>query len=143
MSPTSAGKHLSTDEELRQLLVDASVRVTAQRLGLARLLFEGPHRHVVASKLHEECAREGLSVSLATVYNSLRQFVQAGLLREVSVNADSSFFDTNTGPHGHAFDETTQTLSDVPLPELSLPQGIDPAELESVDVIYRLRSVPI
>lgn len=142
MSSTLAGRHLSTDEQLRALLGDASVRLTAQRLGLARLLFQGPHRHVVASELHLECAQEGLSISLATVYNTLRHFVQAGLLREVSVHADSSFFDTNIGPHGHAFDETTQTLSDVPMPLIGLPEGMDPAQLESVDVIYRVRSTP-
>ena len=142
MSLTHAGRHLSTDQELRFLLANASVRFTVQRLGLARLLFEGRHRHVVASDLHLECAEKGLSISLATVYNSLRHFVQAGLLREVSVNADSSFFDTNTGPHGHAYDQTTQTLTDVPLPKFCLPMGVDPEQLERVDVIYMLRSLP-
>lgn len=142
MSTPPTGRFLSTEQELRALLLAAGIRPTAQRVRLAELLFGGADRHVVASELHIECAQRGQSTSLATVYNTLRCFVDAGLMREVSVNADSSFFDTNTAPHAHAFDETTQALTDVPLPDLDLPPGMASSQLTGIDVVYRLRSTP-
>jgi len=64
-------------------LRDAGLRPTRQRMGLASLLFGGPCRHVSAEELFAEAAASGVKVSLATVYNTLNQFVAAGLLREV------------------------------------------------------------
>src|SRR5512135_1295815 len=78
------------------LLQHAGLRPTRQRLALARLLFDRGDRHLTAEQLHAEAGAERISVSLATVYNTLHQFTRAGLLREVVVEAGRSYFDTNT-----------------------------------------------
>ena len=138
MNPLSPGRFLSSDGALRHLLEQAGVRATTQRMGLARLLFSGPHRHVAAADLHLEAARQGLSISLATVYNTLGQFVSAGLLREVTVDADRTWFDTNVDAHGHVYHEATGTLTDVPLPPVALPEGIDEASLKGIELLFRI-----
>ena len=75
------------------------LRPTRQRLALAKLLFRGEDRHVTAENLHKETKSENMRVSLATVYNTLHQFKEAGLLREISIDGSRSYFDTNTKNH--------------------------------------------
>lgn len=134
------GRHLLDDRALRHLLEGVGLRATAQRIGLSRLLFGGADRHVVASELYLEAQQAGLGVSLATVYNTLGQFVVAGLLREVTVDAERTWFDTHVDPHGHVYDETTGTLTDVHLPDVALPDGVDPETLVRTELVYRVRS---
>ena len=71
----------------------AGLRPTRQRVELAGLLFRDHDRHVTAETLHDEVTQAGLKVSLATVYNTLHQFTEAGLLRQVIVDAARSYFD--------------------------------------------------
>lgn len=124
-----------------QKLQAVGLRPTRQRLGLARLLFEGHDRHVTAEQLHVEAADADLRVSLATVYNALHQFTEAGLLREVVVEAGRSYFDTNVSAHHHFFCEQDGDLWDIPGDELvvpdlpSVPRG---SHIKAVDVIVRL-----
>src|SRR5262245_10917748 len=82
------------------------LRPTRQRLALARLLIESGDRHVTAEQLHGEAVEAGIQVSLATVYNTLHQFTEVGLLREVVVEPSRSYFDTNTTEHHHFFCDT-------------------------------------
>ena len=84
-------------------LSGAGLRPTRQRKELGRLLFDGPDRHVTAEVLHDEAMRAGVRVSLATVYNTLNQFTEAGLMREIVVDGDRTYFDTNTSDHHHFF----------------------------------------
>ncbi len=117
------------------------LRPTRQRLGLARLLFEGCDRHVTAEQLHGEALSADLRVSLATVYNTLNQFTDAGLLREVVVEAGKSYFDTNISEHHHFFLENTGRLEDIPGDHLvvqSLPKAPAGTRIARVDVIVRL-----
>lgn len=121
----------------------AGLRPTRQRLALARLLFDGGDRHVTAEQLHSEAESAGVSVSLATVYNTLHQFTDGDLLREVVVEAGRSYFDTNTGGHHHFFDISTGTLTDIPGDEIAigdLPPPPPGAEIERVDLVIRIRS---
>ncbi len=97
-----------------QKLRHAGLRPTRQRLALAKLLFDGPNRHVTAESLHEESARANINVALATVYNSLHQFTDAGLLREVVVSPGQTYFDTNVSDHYHYFLEKEGCLEDIP-----------------------------
>lgn len=122
-------------------LQGAGLRPTRQRLGLARLLFETGDRHVTAEQLHGEAMAADLRVSLATVYNTLNQFTDAGLLREVVVEVGKSYFDTNTSDHHHFFLETTGRLEDIPGDQLALqrlPAAPDGTRIARVDVIVRL-----
>jgi len=117
------------------------LRPTRQRMALAHLLFDHGDRHVTAEMLHSEVMSTGMRVSLATVYNTLHQFIDAGLLREIVVEAGRSYFDTNTTVHHHFFHERTGTLSDIPgqqIPIGTLPDAPDGTRIKSVDVIVRL-----
>ena len=104
-----------TSPDFTARLRAAGLRPTRQRVALARLLFEGEHRHVTAESLHAEVEATRLPVSLATVYNALNQFRDAGLLREVVVAPGRSYFDTNTGHHHHFFVETGRRTARLPV----------------------------
>jgi Fur family iron response transcriptional regulator len=120
----------------------AGLRPTRQRVALARLLLESGNRHVTAELLHSEAMAAGIKVSLATVYNTLHQFTEAGLLREAVVEPGRSYFDTNTADHHHFFCETTGELRDIPAHHLSVSGvPVPPAgtEIHRVDIIVRVR----
>ena len=124
-------------------LGESKVRVTKQRVALAALLVgDGQHRHVTAESLYEAASDAGEGVSLATVYNTLRTFCEAGLIQEVRVDGGRSYFDTCTEDHPHFFWEDTGQLSDAPADELEiarLPQAPEGATVSKVDVVIRLR----
>lgn len=127
------------------LLRRADLRPTRQRLALAKLLFENGHRHVTAESLHEEALDNNFDVSLATVYNTLHQFVAAGLLREIFVDASRSYFDTNTTEHHHLFFESSGRVEDVPADQVvvsELPPPPEGMKVRRVDVIIRLSEAP-
>lgn len=126
-------------------LKDAGLRPTRQRLALARLLFENGHRHITAEQLHSEALATNVRVSLATVYNTLHQFTEAKLLREIVVDPGRSYFDTNTDPHYHFYYIDDAKLTDIPRDELvisSLPNAPEGSEMASVEVVIRLRRDP-
>lgn len=123
------------------LLRGADLRPTRQRLALARLLFENGDRHVTAEALHEEALQANVSVSLATVYNTLHQFTTAGLLREIMVDGTRSYFDTNVDEHHHFFFEGSGRLQDIPADSVvvsQLPPPPDGTAVHRVDVIVRV-----
>jgi Fur family iron response transcriptional regulator len=118
------------------------LRPTRQRLALARLLLENGDRHITAEQLHGEAAGAAIRVSLATVYNTLHQFTEAGLLREVVVEPGRSYFDTNTADHHHFFCEATGKLQDIPGRDVVISGYPHPpygTEICRVDVIIRVR----
>jgi Fur family iron response transcriptional regulator len=120
----------------------AGLRPTRQRLALARLLLEGGDRHVTAEQLHGQAVAAAIPVSLATVYNTLHQFTEAGLLREVVVEPGRSYFDTNISDHHHFFCEATGRLQDIPGECLSvsgLPCPPAGTEIRRIDVVIRIR----
>jgi len=124
-------------------LTQAGLRPTRQRVTLAALLVgDGQDRHVTAESLFDAAKREGEAVSLATVYNTLRTFCDAGLMQEVTVDGSKSYFDTNTHDHPHFFWEDDARLTDAPSDQLviaQLPDVPEGAEIASVDVVIRLR----
>jgi Fur family iron response transcriptional regulator len=120
----------------------AGLRPTRQRHALAKLLFSGADRHVTAESLHAEALAAGARVSLATIYNSLHQFTQAGLLRQVVVDGARTYFDTNVGDHHHFFLEDEGRLLDIPgsgVTVCGLPDPPDGCAPTRVDVIVRVR----
>ena len=124
-----------------QVLRRADLRPTRQRLALATLLFEKGDRHVTAEALHEEALAASVEVSLATVYNTLHQFVAAGLLREIVVDATRSYFDTNTSEHHHFYFEHSGRVEDIPADRVivsNLPPPPDGTKVSRVDVVVRL-----
>ena len=122
-------------------LRDAGLRPTRQRIALAEMMFRGDDRHVSAEMLHKEATSARVSVSLATVYNTLHQFTQAGLLREIAVEAGRSYFDTNTTDHHHFYFENDGHLEDVLSTDVvvsSLPLPPHDSRISRVDVVIRV-----
>jgi Fur family iron response transcriptional regulator len=140
-SPARTNKDVKPSSSVSQLLRQAGLRPTRQRLALGALLFEGEDRHVTAELLHAEAAAVGHHVSLATVYNTLHQFKRAGLLRELAINGAKAYFDTNTSNHNHFFIEADGKLEDIPGDAIRVdgvpapPEGMD---ITHIDVVVRL-----
>ena len=124
------------------LMRKAGLRPTRQRLALAALLFNRGHRHISAEALYEEAILAKVPVSLATIYNTLHQFTEAGLLRELAVDGSKSYFDTNVHDHHHFFVEGDNAMLDIPASSVEigkLPTVPDGMEIVRVDVVVRLR----
>lgn len=120
----------------------AGLRPTRQRVALAELLFAQGDRHLTAEQLHEEAQAAGVPVSLATVYNALHQFTEAGLLRILAVEGSKTYFDTNTSDHHHYFIEGENHVFDIPQTGVcvsNLPPPPEGMEIVNVDIVVRLR----
>lgn len=120
----------------------AGLRPTRQRVALAKLLFARVHRHASAEQLFNEAKANRVDVSLATVYNALHDFTEKGLLREISIDSGSSYFDTNTSDHHHFYFERSSHLEDIAAERVNitaLPDAPGGAEISRVDVIIRVR----
>jgi Fur family transcriptional regulator, iron response regulator len=117
------------------------LRPTRQRVALAELLFGEGDRHVTAESLHAEALRNGIPVSLATVYNTLHQFVEAGLLREVAIESTKTYFDTKISDHFHFYFEKDGSLVDIDTANIevqNLPKPPEGTEITRIDVLVRL-----
>ena len=134
-------KSASQVKNVPDMLRGADLRPTRQRVALAELLFARGDRHLTAERLHEEAVRNDVRVSLATVYNTLHQFTEAGLLREVAVEGAKTYFDTNTSNHYHFFCERSGKLLDIATGAIridGLPEAPDGMAISRVDVLVRL-----
>ena len=129
--------------ELRDKLRRVGLRPTRQRVSLGWLLFGKGDRHITAEMLFDEALRARVPVSLATVYNTLHQFTEAGLLRQLAVDGSKSYFDTNPTDHHHYFVEgENEQLMDVPatgITVLDLPEPPEGFEVARIDVVVRLK----
>ncbi|HKH95730.1 MAG TPA: Fur family transcriptional regulator [Beijerinckiaceae bacterium] len=128
--------------DLRDKLRRVGLRPTRQRVSLGWLLFAKGDRHVTAEVLYDEARRARVPVSLATVYNTLHQFTEAGLLRQLAVDGAKAYFDTNPTEHHHFFLEDEGELVDVPAEGVTvgaLPEAPEGMEVAGVEVIIRLR----
>ncbi|MEM9522572.1 MAG: Fur family transcriptional regulator Irr [Pseudomonadota bacterium] len=124
-------------------LTKAKLRPTRQRVILASLLVgDGRNRHVTAESLFATAGAAGEPVSLATVYNTLRAFCDAGLMQEVTVDGTKSYFDTRVEDHPHYYWEEDGALTDAPADQLEiarLPVPPENMEISKIDVVIRLR----
>lgn len=123
-------------------LKEVGLRPTRQRLALAKLLTEAGDCHLTAEQLHSQAQNAGIRVSLATVYNTLHQFTEAGLLKEIVVDAGRSYFDTNVTEHHHFFFEDRNHLQDIEGKSVtiaSLPEPPAGTSVRRVDVVIRVK----
>jgi Fur family iron response transcriptional regulator len=126
---------------ISEMLRDAGMRPTRQRVALGELLFASGDRHVTAEILHAEAVAAGERVSLATVYNTLHQFRRAGLLRELAIDGSKAYFDTNTSNHNHFYLERDGILMDIPDGTVQVdgvpapPEGL---KISHIDLVVRL-----
>jgi Fur family iron response transcriptional regulator len=143
------GSDISSDERRaengvtgwEQQLREAGLRPTRQRLMLGELLFAKGHRHITAEALYEEALARRMRLSLATVYNTVRQFTEIGLLRRIAADASKSFFDTNTSVHPHFYLEDEDMMVDVPQDLIleRVPEGLPGYEVSRLDVVVHIR----
>lgn len=128
--------------DVKEKLRAVSLRPTRQRMALGWLLFAKGDRHVTAEMLYEEATLAKVPVSLATVYNTLHQFTEVGLLRQVAIDGSKAYFDTNNSQHHHFFIEDQNDLMDIPSTDVLVGQAPTPPEgyeIARIDVVVRLR----
>ena len=125
-----------------KIVQEAGLRPPRQRLLLSKILFErGEDWHVTAEQLHEDVLKSGARVSLATVYNTLHQFTECGLLRQINLDAGKSYFDTNVSDHHHFYDAEQGLLEDIPEGQIKLaglPDAPDGSRIGRVDVVIQI-----
>lgn len=128
-------------ERMAASLRRAGLRPTRQRIALGRILFAKGDRHISAEDLHAEAQAANVRVSLATIYNTLHQFTEAGLLREVAIDGGRTYFDTNVSDHHHFFVEGEGRLIDL-VGDIGigrLPEPPEGMEITSVELVVRVR----
>ena len=127
---------------MKSRLREVGLRATRTRVALGSILFGKGDRHVSAEMLFEEACHASVSVSLATVYNTLHQFTEVGLLRQVAIDSSKSYFDTNNTEHQHYYVEDKHELIDIPPMNVVLGKAPEPPEgyeIVRIDVVVRLR----
>jgi Fur family transcriptional regulator, iron response regulator len=128
--------------DVKTKLREVGLRPTRQRMALGWILFAKGDRHITAEMLYEEANRAKVPVSLATVYNTLHQFTEVGLLRQVAVDGSKAYFDTNNTEHHHFFIEDKNDLLDIPSSDVVVGKAPVPPEgyeIARIDVVVRLR----
>ena len=121
----------------------SGIRPTKQRRVLAKILFEKGNRHVSADELFHDVKKEDRKISMATVYNTLKQFTSLGLVREVVVDQNKSLYCTNRKSHYHLYIEDEGKIVDIPTKNIDLNIPSIPAclQLHNIDVIVRIRTL--
>ena len=130
--------------DVKSMLRDVGLRPTRQRMALGWLLFAKGDRHLTAEMLYEEANKAKVPVSLATVYNTLHQFTEVGLLRQVAVDGSKTYFDTNVSDHHHFYVEGANELVDIPHTDVSvdkMPVAPEGYEIARIDVVVRLKPI--
>ena len=128
--------------QMRERLRELGLRPTRTRVALSNILFAKGDRHISAEMLFEEASKAKVPVSLATVCNTLHQFTEVGLLRQIAVDSSKSYFDTNNTEHHHYYLEDRHELMDIPPTDVAvgkIPVPPEGYEIARVDVVVRLR----
>ena len=124
-------------------LENGGLRPTKQRMVLAKLLFEKGKRHVSAEELYDEVRKENRKISLATVYNTLKQFTKLGIIKEIVVDQNKSLYCNDYKSHYHLYIEDEGKVVDIPTENINLDVPSIPAclNLHNIDVIVRVRTL--
>ena len=119
------------------------IRATKQRRVLAKLIFDKGKRHISAENLFDEVKREERKISMATVYNTLKQFTSLGLIKEIVVDQNKSLYCNNNQSHYHLYIEDEGKVIDIPTKNIDLDIPSIPAclQLHNIDVIVRIRTL--
>jgi len=123
----------------------SGLRPTKQRLKICDVLFNREKTfHFTINDLAKSISDQlNEKISLATVYNTVHAFKDKGYLKEISINSDKSYFDTNTTDHHHFFDEDTNKLIDCnndEIEEIKIKKNITGKKIKSVEVLIKVAS---
>ena len=125
------------------ILKDNKLRLTKQRVSLVENIYYNGDRHITAESLYKQMSKEGIKISLATVYNTLHFLTKVGMLRNITVNSSQKYFDTNVTPHHHFYDESNNSLIDIPKHKinfLKIPSPPKSKKIADVEVIISLKN---
>ena len=119
------------------------IRATKQRRVLAKLIFDKGKRHISAENLFDEVKKEERKISMATVYKTLKQYTNIGLIREIVVDQNKSLYCNNNQSHYHLYIEDEGKVIDIPTKNIDLDIPSIPAclQLHDIDVIVRIRTL--
>ena len=119
------------------------IRATKQRRILAKLIFDKGKRHISAENLFDEVKKDERKISMATIYNTLKQFTNLGLIREIVVDQNKSLYCNNNQSHYHLYIEDEGKVIDIPTKNIDLDIPSIPAclKLHDIDVIVRIRTL--
>jgi len=126
-------------------LREAGLRPTKQRVKICEVLFNREKTfHFTINDLAKKISNElNEKISLATVYNTVHAFQKKGYLKEISINSDKSYFDTNTSSHHHFYDEDTHELIDCDKDDIDairVNKNITRKKINSIEVLIRVAS---
>tara|TARA_B100001250_G_scaffold397517_1_gene404689 strand:+ start:1478 stop:1894 length:417 start_codon:yes stop_codon:yes gene_type:complete len=124
-------------------LRSSGLRPTKQRIQICKVLFDRKNTfHFTVKNLARIMLRElNLSISLATIYNTIHAFKKKGYLKEITINNDKSYFDTNISNHHHFFNETTNELIDLndkDVGEIKIKKKIPGKKIKSIEVLVKI-----
>ena len=119
------------------------IRATKQRRVLAKLIFNKGKRHISAENLFDEVKQYNRKMSMATIYNTIKQFTSLGLIREIVVDQNKSLYCNNNQSHYHLYIEDEGKVIDIPTKNIDLDIPSIPAclKLHDIDVIVRIRTL--
>ena len=126
-------------------LRSSGLRPTKQRLKICDVLFNREKTfHFTINDLARSISNQlNEKISLATVYNTVHAFKDKGYLKEISINSDKSYFDTNTTNHHHFFDEDTNQLIDCDnenIEKINIKENITGKKINSIEVLIKVAS---
>ena len=136
---------MNINADFVEKLRNSGLRPTKQRLKICEVLFntEKTFHFTIndLSKIIKEKINE--KISLATVYNTVHAFKKKGYLKEISINSDKSYFDTNISDHHHFFDEDTNELIDCGDEEIQnakVKKNITGKKINSIEILIKVAS---
>ena len=121
---------------------DLNVTPTKQRLDLARLIF-AKKQHFTAADLISLADKNGLNISMATVYNTLSLLEDKGMLKTINIDNELKFYDTNMENHHHLYNTTMSTLTDIAHDKVTfaeLPELPKTLEIESTELLIKVKN---
>ncbi len=136
---------MSKNAKFVEKLRETGLRPTKQRVKICKVLFDREKTfHFTINDLVKRISEEfNEKISLATIYNTVHAFEKKGYLKEISINSDKSYFDTNTSVHHHFYDEDTHKLIDCnenDIESINIKKNITGKKINSVEVLIRVAS---
>ena len=126
-------------------LRSSGLRPTKQRIGICKLLFDRKKTfHFTIGDLSKLFRKEtDMKISLATIYNTVHSFKKKGYLKEISINKDKSYFDTNTSDHHHFLDVRSNELIDLKkedVDKIKIKKNLPGKKIKSIEVLVKIEN---